>query len=147
LRIECSCPDWDEPCKHAVAVLLELAERVGDDPDLLTTWRSGSADGWPVAGAAPAAGTATRDTATRDTAPRDTPTLMAGTSAGTVAGDPGASGDAPPDPFFVGGAALRESPAPLALFPAVGRGRLMVGDVDLGVIIDDATATAAAGRE
>jgi hypothetical protein len=118
LRIECSCPDWDEPCKHAVAVLLELAERVGDDPGLLLTWRAGSPDDWP---------------ATPAETPTPTPT------------GPDTPGDAPLDPFFAGGSALREAPAPLGLFPAVGRGRLMVGDVDLGAIIDDATATAAAG--
>jgi uncharacterized Zn finger protein len=35
----CSCPDWDDPCKHAVAVMVALAQRIGDDPTLLTRWR------------------------------------------------------------------------------------------------------------
>ena len=36
LRFTCSCPDWGDPCKHGVAVTLELAERLDDDPALLT---------------------------------------------------------------------------------------------------------------
>ncbi len=36
LRFTCSCPDWGDPCKHAVAVTLELAERLDDDPAMLT---------------------------------------------------------------------------------------------------------------
>ncbi len=35
LEFRCSCPDWGDPCKHAVAVTLELAERLDDDPELL----------------------------------------------------------------------------------------------------------------
>jgi len=35
----CSCPDWDDPCKHAVAVMMAFAELVADDPELLRTWR------------------------------------------------------------------------------------------------------------
>lgn len=35
LKFRCSCPDWGDPCKHAVAVTLELAERLDDDPALL----------------------------------------------------------------------------------------------------------------
>jgi SWIM zinc finger len=35
LRFRCTCPDWGDPCKHAVAVTLELAERLDDDSDLL----------------------------------------------------------------------------------------------------------------
>ena len=39
LRFSCSCPDFGDPCKHAVAVLLELASLVAEDPDLLVAWR------------------------------------------------------------------------------------------------------------
>ena len=35
LTFRCSCPDWGDPCKHAVAVTLELADRLDDDPELL----------------------------------------------------------------------------------------------------------------
>jgi uncharacterized Zn finger protein len=44
LRFDCSCPDWEEPCKHAVAVMTELAERVAYDPTLLGTWRGTSTE-------------------------------------------------------------------------------------------------------
>lgn len=35
----CICPDWGDPCKHGIAVLLELAREVDDDPALLLGWR------------------------------------------------------------------------------------------------------------
>ena len=35
----CSCPDWDDPCKHAVAVMLAFADMVADEPDMLRLWR------------------------------------------------------------------------------------------------------------
>lgn len=35
----CSCPDWESPCKHGVAVVAELVERVRTDPSLLAIWR------------------------------------------------------------------------------------------------------------
>jgi uncharacterized Zn finger protein len=39
LGFQCTCPDWEHPCKHGVAVLTHLAERVAYDPSLLATWR------------------------------------------------------------------------------------------------------------
>lgn len=36
----CICPDWGDPCKHGVAVLLELAAQVDADESLLLAWRS-----------------------------------------------------------------------------------------------------------
>lgn len=36
---ECSCPDWEAPCKHAVALMSAFAERVGRNPQLLLDWR------------------------------------------------------------------------------------------------------------
>jgi uncharacterized Zn finger protein len=39
LGFQCTCPDWEQPCKHGVAVLTHLAERVADEPSLLATWR------------------------------------------------------------------------------------------------------------
>lgn len=35
----CHCPDWGDPCKHGVAVLLEFAREVDDNPSLLLQWR------------------------------------------------------------------------------------------------------------
>jgi hypothetical protein len=37
--VSCTCPDWDDPCKHAVAVLLAFAGELTDDPALLVEWR------------------------------------------------------------------------------------------------------------
>jgi hypothetical protein len=119
LRISCTCPDWDDPCKHAIAVLLEFADRVGDNPELLATWRSGSTVA-PV--------------------PPETRSSSAATGPDTsteVTGSPLL------DPFFLGGPVLGERSSPLSVLAGVGRGRLLVGDVDLGVIIDNATNTVA----
>jgi uncharacterized Zn finger protein len=41
LRFACTCPDWDDPCKHAVAVMVTFAEEVATDPSLLVRWRGG----------------------------------------------------------------------------------------------------------
>ncbi|MET8151423.1 SWIM zinc finger family protein [Actinoplanes sp. NPDC049668] len=39
LDMDCSCPDWGKPCKHASAVLYVLAEAFDDDPFLVLAWR------------------------------------------------------------------------------------------------------------
>jgi hypothetical protein len=44
LRAECSCPDWENPCKHIAAVLYVLADRLDDDPWLLLRWRGRARD-------------------------------------------------------------------------------------------------------
>lgn len=36
----CTCPDFDGPCKHAAAALLELAGHLIGRPDLLVYWRT-----------------------------------------------------------------------------------------------------------
>ncbi len=38
LGFDCTCPDWADPCKHAVAVTLALAERLDEEPDLAIQW-------------------------------------------------------------------------------------------------------------
>ncbi|TDQ46359.1 SWIM zinc finger family protein [Actinorugispora endophytica] len=38
LVLTCSCPDWGDPCKHAAAALYTLADRLDEDPFLLTAW-------------------------------------------------------------------------------------------------------------
>lgn len=43
LSIRCTCPDWGDPCKHGVAVLLALGEELGATPGLLATWRRSDA--------------------------------------------------------------------------------------------------------
>jgi hypothetical protein len=47
LLFSCTCPDWDDPCKHGVAALLALAGELGSRPELLVTWRCGDVDGRP----------------------------------------------------------------------------------------------------
>ena len=44
LRAECSCPDWENPCKHLAAVLYVFADRLDDDPWLLLAWRGRDRD-------------------------------------------------------------------------------------------------------
>jgi SWIM zinc finger len=38
IRWSCTCPDWGDPCKHAVAVMLVAAQRLEEDPDLVATF-------------------------------------------------------------------------------------------------------------
>jgi uncharacterized Zn finger protein len=44
LDARCSCPDWENPCKHIAAVLYLFADRLDDDPWLLLAWRGRSRD-------------------------------------------------------------------------------------------------------
>ena len=44
LLCSCTCPDWDDPCKHGVAALLALAAELGPRPELLITWRCAEGD-------------------------------------------------------------------------------------------------------
>ncbi len=39
VRADCSCPDWENPCKHIAAVLYVFADQLDADPWLLLTWR------------------------------------------------------------------------------------------------------------
>jgi uncharacterized Zn finger protein len=39
LDTECSCPDWENPCKHIAAVYYLLAEAFDRDPFLIFAWR------------------------------------------------------------------------------------------------------------
>jgi hypothetical protein len=41
----CSCPDFDDPCKHSVAALLAFAEQLTSQPRLLIEWRCHGTDG------------------------------------------------------------------------------------------------------
>jgi SWIM zinc finger len=45
LLFSCTCPDWDDPCKHGVAALLALAAEFAARPDLLVSWRCGEIEG------------------------------------------------------------------------------------------------------
>ncbi len=39
LSMDCSCPDWEVPCKHIAAVFYLLAEAFDDDPFTILAWR------------------------------------------------------------------------------------------------------------
>lgn len=39
LRMSCSCPDWEVPCKHISATFYLLAESFDDDPFRILHWR------------------------------------------------------------------------------------------------------------
>ncbi len=39
LTVSCSCPDWDDPCKHAIAALLAFSNELVVRPELLLEWR------------------------------------------------------------------------------------------------------------
>lgn len=39
LMVSCTCPDWDDPCKHAIAALLSFANELVVRPELLLEWR------------------------------------------------------------------------------------------------------------
>lgn len=39
LHSHCSCPDWENPCKHIAAVLYVFADQLDSDPWLILAWR------------------------------------------------------------------------------------------------------------
>jgi uncharacterized Zn finger protein len=39
MMVSCTCPDFDDPCKHAVAALLAFANELVARPELLVQWR------------------------------------------------------------------------------------------------------------
>lgn len=44
LRTECTCPDWENPCKHIAAAYYILAEKFDEDPFLIFAWRGKTKD-------------------------------------------------------------------------------------------------------
>lgn len=44
LSMDCSCPDWEVPCKHLAAVFYLLAEQFDDDPFRILAWRGRERD-------------------------------------------------------------------------------------------------------
>jgi hypothetical protein len=67
----CSCPDWDDPCKHAVAVMVAFADLVAEEPEALRVWR-----GKPTAGSGPRAVIGSRTGAVAVPTPSDAPTTL-----------------------------------------------------------------------
>lgn len=44
LSMDCTCPDWQVPCKHLAAVFYLLAEAFDDDPFTILAWRGRDRD-------------------------------------------------------------------------------------------------------
>ena len=44
LHADCSCPDWESPCKHIAAVLYVFADQLDADPWLVLAWRGRTQD-------------------------------------------------------------------------------------------------------
>ena len=44
LSLDCSCPDWEVPCKHLAATFYLLAESFDDDPFRILAWRGRDRD-------------------------------------------------------------------------------------------------------
>jgi uncharacterized Zn finger protein len=44
LKASCTCPDWENPCKHVAATYYILAERFDEDPFLIFAWRGRDKD-------------------------------------------------------------------------------------------------------
>jgi uncharacterized Zn finger protein len=44
LKATCTCPDWENPCKHIAAAYYILAERFDEDPFLIFAWRGRDKD-------------------------------------------------------------------------------------------------------
>lgn len=168
IAFTCNCPDWAEPCKHAVAALLSFADLVDDDPVQLLAWRSvpllelpAPAATLPTA-APPAAPTAhvvvpfrarSAPPPTRPAAesPLDEPDSPAPAVAPTplARGTTGQVKVAPPadaDPFFTGAVPdsgpLLEGLPPLETLPDSLRGaRLLADGVDAAPVLRHALGT------
>ena len=123
LRFSCTCPDWGDPCKHAVAVALSAANELDNNHRLLKTLLGAAAepsDDDPRVGAAHERSVVV---ATTVAPPRERPTwaqdLNEGRAPTTVEGwlgeDPGRQPAVPP---------LEEDPTELFL----SLGALHVGD-------------------
>jgi len=84
LAFSCGCLDWDEFCKHVVAVLLALADRIDLDDTALLTWRSIEMTPAPPAGEP-------GPSATPHQEPEPSPGRVTVTGTGT--GTPGAPAD------------------------------------------------------
>ncbi|HZD22034.1 MAG TPA: SWIM zinc finger family protein, partial [Acidimicrobiia bacterium] len=44
LTMDCTCPDWEVPCKHLAAVFYLLAESFDEDPFAILAWRGRDRD-------------------------------------------------------------------------------------------------------
>ncbi len=118
LAFSCTCPDWDEPCKHAVAVGIAFAERLKLDPDALAAVRSGAR----ATPATPPPSDRRHLSIVRPGAPPPPPQPKLAPEVATFLETP------------VGAPA----PAPVPELEPLTIGRVSVGAVDLGELVNDA---------
>jgi SWIM zinc finger len=126
----CTCPDFDDPCKHAIAGLLTFAQEVAARPQLLVEWRCGAGleTPRPVAGARAATGRHLRLVG------QEPPPDVARYSTREWAEFEGHHLEAP------------DVAALLGEWGPVRSGAAMVGGVDLGAIVRTAQERAAAAE-
>ncbi len=77
LKASCTCPDWENPCKHTAAAYYILAERFDEEPFLIFAWRGRDKD--ELLGhlrAQRGAGSQRRSTALRAAQPEPGPTSL-----------------------------------------------------------------------
>ena len=117
LKSDCTCPDWANPCKHAAAVALLLAEAIDRDPLLLLTLRG--LDRAALTGASGDSATRKETTVTEDVAepageaPAGSAALDAAPAAFWGAGVPAAETDFGPAPACADAAPLVRRLGPL----------------------------------
>jgi uncharacterized Zn finger protein len=78
LKASCTCPDWENPCKHIAAAYYILAERFDEDPFLIFAWRGRDKDELlERLRSRRGAGSATRSAATKPAQPAPDPVPLA----------------------------------------------------------------------
>jgi uncharacterized Zn finger protein len=126
LDMDCSCPDWQVPCKHIAAVFYLLAESFDEDPFRILAWRGRDREDL-LAGlhAARAAGAAGADPAAQAGAAQTGPATAAGPAPGGLGGMGPPLADCldsyftPPAPLPVTSPAVTSSAALLDQLPPV----------------------------
>ncbi len=138
LAATCTCPDWENPCKHIAATYYILAERFDEDPFLIFAWRGRDQDELVE-----------RLRARRVPAGRGAKTSTTSASA-SEASEPGVALSAVLDSFWSCGPELdtfHVSPlageAPDALLRQLGPAPVEVGDHNLAEVLVGAYATLA----
>jgi len=139
LKASCTCPDWENPCKHVAAAYYILAERFDEDPFLIFAWRGRDKDELlERLRARRGASTPRASGATRSAQPEPRPAALADQL----------------DCFWRSGPALADlhvsplaSEAPDALLRQLGPAPVEVAGQDLAEILAPAYGTLAAAAE
>ncbi len=125
LMVSCTCPDFDDPCKHSVAALLAFANELVARPELLVQWRCAPTD---EVTERPRVGSRAR---TGDRHLRLAPPVIV-----TRQPEPTNPWESPEWATFLGELPL--PPAPDVPREPAAIGRAMVGTIDLSVIVRSA---------